>query len=54
MKSQLREANSLMRERPDIVVERVNAVELPVAHAGEMENTYPNLYLASEVVSVSR
>ena len=51
VKSDLRELGSVMRERPDFVVERVNAVERPIAHVDALSNDFPNLFKHSPLHS---
>ena len=49
VKSELREMGSVMRERPDFVVERVNPVDRPMVHLEDLKVEFPNMLLEVNV-----
>ena len=47
LRSDLREQDSIMRERPDYVVERVNSIGPPLVSTSNMQADFPNLFITS-------
>jgi len=52
IKSDLRELNSPMRERPDYVVVRVDPVSQPIVDQQQNKNDFPNLYLQASTTVI--
>ena len=49
IKSELREIGSIMRERPDFVVEQIHPVARPIVGADNIKKQFPNLFFQAEV-----